>query len=69
MIRYRRGDQRLRQQIKWLALAIGVMLACQLAAVLAIASGHPNGTVIAVALPSTLAMPLRRTLTRPRAAG
>ena len=49
VIRYRRGDQRLRQQIKWLALAIGVMLACQLAAVLAIAAGHPNGTVIAVA--------------------
>jgi signal transduction histidine kinase len=49
VLRYRHGDQRLRQQVKWLALAIGVVLACQLAAVLAIAAGDPDGIVVGVA--------------------
>jgi signal transduction histidine kinase len=49
VLRYRHGDQRLRQQMKWLALAIGVVLVCQLAAVLAIAAGDPDGIVVGVA--------------------
>jgi signal transduction histidine kinase len=48
VIRYRTGDQRLRQQMKWLALAIGGVLACQLVALLAIAAGHPDATVVTV---------------------
>ena len=40
VLRYRRGDQRLRQQIKWLALVVAGLLACQIAAVLAIAAGQ-----------------------------
>ena len=39
-LRYRRGDQRLRQQMKWLGLAIAGVLACQIVAVLAIAAGR-----------------------------
>jgi signal transduction histidine kinase len=49
VLRYRRGDQQLRQQMKWLALAIGGVLACQLVAVLAIAAGHPAATVVTLA--------------------
>jgi signal transduction histidine kinase len=49
VLRYRHGDQRLRQQMKWLALAIGVVLACQLAVLLAIAAGDPDGIVVGVA--------------------
>ena len=41
-LRYRRGDQRLRQQMKWLALVIGGVLACQAVAELAIAVGQQN---------------------------
>ena len=39
-LRYRRGDQRLRQQMKWLGLAIAGVLACQAVGVLAIAAGQ-----------------------------
>ncbi len=49
VIRYHAGQQRLRQQMKWLALTIGVVLACQLAAGLAIAAGQPDGAVVGVA--------------------
>ena len=48
VIRYRTGNQRLRQQMKWLALAIGAVLACQLAVLLAFAAGHPDATVVQV---------------------
>ncbi len=41
-LRYRRGDQRLRQQMKWLALVIGGVLACQAVGELAIAVGQQN---------------------------
>jgi hypothetical protein len=41
-LRYRRGDQRLRQQIKWLGLAFAGLLACQIVAILAIAVGQAN---------------------------
>ena len=34
--------------MKWLALAIGGVLACQLVALLAIAAGHPDATVVTV---------------------
>jgi signal transduction histidine kinase len=38
--RYRRGDQRLRQQMKWLSLVVVGVLICQAVAVLAIAAGQ-----------------------------
>ena len=41
-LRYRRGDQRLRQQMKWLGLAIAGVLACQVVGALAIAAGQQN---------------------------
>ena len=41
-LRYRRGDQRLRQQMKWLGLAIAGVLATQAAGGLAIAFGQAN---------------------------
>jgi signal transduction histidine kinase len=41
-LRYRRGDQRLRQQMKWLALAFAGVLACQAAGALSIAAGQEN---------------------------
>jgi signal transduction histidine kinase len=41
-LRYRRGDQRLRQQMKWLGLAIAGVLATQVAGGLAIAFGQAN---------------------------
>jgi signal transduction histidine kinase len=40
VLRYRRGDQRLRQQMKWLSLVVAGVLICQAAGVLAIASGQ-----------------------------
>jgi signal transduction histidine kinase len=40
VLRYRRGDQRLRQQMKWLSLVVVGVLICQAAGVLAIASGQ-----------------------------
>jgi signal transduction histidine kinase len=45
VLRYRRGDQRLRLQMKWLALAGAGVLICQVVAVLAIASGQ-QGTLL-----------------------
>ena len=47
-IRYRWGDQRLRQQMKWLGLAIAGVLACQVVALLAIAVGQQNTALTAV---------------------
>ncbi|MGH3178675.1 MAG: histidine kinase [Streptosporangiaceae bacterium] len=47
-IRYRQGDQRLRQQMKWLGLAIAGVLACQIVALLAKAAGQQD-TVLAAA--------------------
>jgi signal transduction histidine kinase len=41
-LRYRRGDQRLRQQMKWLGLAIAGLLICQAVGGLAIAFGQAN---------------------------
>ena len=41
-LRYRRGGQRLRQQMKWLGLAIAGVLACQAAGALSIAAGQEN---------------------------
>ena len=41
-LRYRRGDQRLRQQMKWLGLAIAGVLATQVVGGLAIAFGQAN---------------------------
>ena len=41
-LRYRRGDQRLRQQMKWLGLAIAGVLACQAVGALSIAVGQEN---------------------------
>jgi signal transduction histidine kinase len=41
-LRYRRGDQRLRQQMKWLGLAIAGVLATQAVGGLAIAFGQAN---------------------------
>ena len=41
-LRYRRGDQRLRQQMKWLGLAIAGVLAAIVAGSLAIAFGQEN---------------------------
>ena len=42
VLRYRRGDQRLRQQMKWLGLAIAGVLATQVVGGLAIAFGQAN---------------------------
>ena len=42
VLRYRRGDQRLRQQMKWLGLAIAGVLATQAVGGLAIALGQAN---------------------------
>jgi signal transduction histidine kinase len=47
-LRYRRGDQRLRQQMKWLGLAIAGVLACQVVALLAKAAGQQD-TVLTIA--------------------
>ena len=47
-IRYRRGDQRLRQQMKWLGLAIAGVLACQVVALLAKAAGQQDTALTAV---------------------
>jgi signal transduction histidine kinase len=47
-LRYRRGDQRLRQQMKWLALAIAGVLACQVVAVLGIAAGQQHAALVRV---------------------
>jgi signal transduction histidine kinase len=41
-LRYRRGDQRLRQQMKWLGLAFAGVLACQAVGGLSIAAGQEN---------------------------
>ena len=41
-LRYRRGDQRLRQQMKWLGLAIAGVLATMAVGSLAIAAGQAN---------------------------
>jgi signal transduction histidine kinase len=42
VLRYRRGDQRLRQQMKWLALVVTGFLICQSAGILAGAVGQAN---------------------------
>jgi len=42
VLRYRRGDQRLRQQMKWLGLAIAGLLICIVAGSLASAVGQAN---------------------------
>jgi len=42
VIRYRCGDQRLRQQMKWLAMAIAGVLVCQALGGLSIAAGQEN---------------------------
>jgi signal transduction histidine kinase len=47
-IRYRQGDQRLRQQMKWLGLAIAGVLACQVVALLAKAAGQQDTVLTAV---------------------
>jgi signal transduction histidine kinase len=46
-LRYRRGDQRLRQQMKWLGLAIAGVLACQAVALLAKAAGQQDTVLTA----------------------
>ena len=48
VLRYRRGDQRLRQQMKWLALVVVGVLICQVIGVLAIATGQQGGPLQAV---------------------
>ena len=48
VLRYRRGDQRLRQQMKWLALVVVGVLICQVVGVLAIATGQQGGPLQAV---------------------
>ena len=47
-LRYRRGDQRLRQQMKWLGLAFAGVLACQVVAVLGIAAGQQHTALVRV---------------------
>ena len=42
VIRYRRGDQRLRQQMKWLALVVIGELICQFVGILAVAVGQQD---------------------------
>ena len=46
--RYRRGDQRLRQQMKWLSLVVAGVLLCQAVAVVAIAAGQQGKPLQAV---------------------
>ena len=46
--RYRRGDQRLRQQLKWLSLVVVGVLLCQAFAVAAIAAGQQGKPLQAV---------------------
>jgi signal transduction histidine kinase len=46
--RYRRGDQRLRQQLKWLSLVVVGVLICQAVAVLAAAAGQQGKPLQAV---------------------
>ena len=46
-IRYRQGDQRLRQQMKWLGPAIAGVLACQVVALLAKAAGQQDTVLTA----------------------
>ena len=41
-LRYRRGDQRLRQQMKWLGLVVAGVLTCQAVGALTIAAGQQN---------------------------
>ena len=48
VIRYRRGDQRLRQQMKWLALVVAGVLVCQAVGILAIAVGQQDKPLQAV---------------------
>jgi signal transduction histidine kinase len=48
VLRYRRGDQRLRQQMKWLALVVVGVLICQVVGVLAIVTGQQGGPLQAV---------------------
>jgi signal transduction histidine kinase len=47
--RYRAGDRKLRQQMKWLALAAGAVLAAQVVAPLALAAGQGGKAVESVA--------------------
>src|SRR6266700_2337472 len=47
-LRYRRGDQRLRQQMKWLGLAFAGVLVCQAVGGLAVAAGQENKPLQAV---------------------
>ena len=42
VLRYRRGDQRLRQQMKWLALVVVGVLICQAVGILAVAFGQQD---------------------------
>ncbi len=44
-VRYRAGDRKLRQQMKWLALAVVVMLAAQVVGLLAIVAGRDGQAV------------------------
>jgi signal transduction histidine kinase len=48
VLRYRRGDQRLRLQMKWLALAGAGVLICQVVAILAIAAGQQGQPLVDV---------------------
>jgi len=48
VLRYRRGDQRLRQQLKWLALALAAVLLTQVVAGLAIAFGRAGTLWVSV---------------------
>jgi signal transduction histidine kinase len=69
--RYRRGDQRLRQQLKWLSLVVVGVLICQAVAVVAIAAGQqgkPLETVpyaitpwlVLLGIPATMAIAILR---------
>jgi signal transduction histidine kinase len=49
VLRYRRGDQRLRQQLKWLALVVVGVLICQAAGGVAIAFGQQGNPLLTVA--------------------
>jgi hypothetical protein len=55
VLRYRRGDQRQRQQLKWLALIVVGVLICQAAGGLAIAFGQSGSALLTVA---SVAQPL-----------
>ena len=48
VLRYRRGDQRLRQQMKWLALVVVGVLICQAVGILAVAFGQQGRPLQAV---------------------